>query len=178
MTVDAVFLETTETGSSYKVTCVRTIDGIPCSYTVSGSTTASAVALPWSYEDFFVRLNSEGIFEVAWAQPLAVTDTIMEETSLLTFDAIEDNFEKNLPILYEARADLYQEIDVSLNRAVLSLHRILEQNSEDTCLLVPAWTLYGTEVLTGGDTTMIRTGEACLIVNAVDGSLIDQTLGY
>lgn len=178
MTVDAVFLETTEAGSSYKVTCVRTIGGIPCSYTVSGSTTASAVALPWSYEDFFVRLNSEGIFEVMWTQPLAVTDTIMEETSLLTFDAIEDNFEKNLPILYEARADLYQEIDVSLNRAVLSLHRILEQNSEDTCLLVPAWTLYGTEVLTGGDTTMIRAGEACLIVNAVDGSLIDQTLGY
>ena len=49
-----------------------------------------------------------------------------------------------MSVKYEAQAEYGgSEYDFDINRVTLSLHRIIEQNSNESGLLVPCWNFYG-----------------------------------
>jgi hypothetical protein len=70
--------------------------------------------------------------------------------------------------------------DFEINRVTLSLHRIIEQNSNESGLLVPVWSFYG-KLVTDPDDPVFRSeilGVSFLTINAIDGSIIDLYKGY
>jgi hypothetical protein len=72
---------------------------------------------------------------------------------------------------------------MTINRAALGLQRIAEKDSSDTGLLVPAWCFYGDRIVTCTDASVNaynsdKGADPLIIINAIDGSVIDYQLGY
>ena len=168
---------------AYKVYCVRTVDGLPCSYVSGGSESVDGdmMAPYWHYEGLEFMVNGDGIFSIYWSTPIEVIETVSEDAQLKPFAEIQEIFEKMMGIKYEPQAEYGgNEYDFEINRVTLSLHRIVEQDSNETGLLVPAWNFYGKlTIASDGPTGQYEElGESFMTINAIDGSVIDTRKGY
>lgn len=164
---------------AYLIYCVRAVDGLPCSFVFGESMTGEAAAPYWRYETMYFLVNSEGIFNMWWTCPLEVVETVNGDAQIEPFSEIQQVFEKMMRVKYEAQAE-YNGYDFEINRVTLSLHRIIEQNSNESGLLVPAWNFYG-KLVTDPDDPLWRSetlGQSFLTINAIDGSIIDIYKGY
>ncbi len=165
---------------AYLIYCVRLVDGLPCSYVTGESQPESdAMASAWRYEQMYFLVNGEGIFNMVWTCPIEVIETVSEDARLKPFSEIRGIFESMMMVKYEAQAE-NSAYDFDINRVTLSLHRIVEENSNESGLLVPAWNFYGkwaTETDAPG-LSYEYLGQSFLTVNAIDGSIIDIYKGY
>ena len=66
------------------------------------------------------------------------------------------------------------KVSIKVTNVSLEYTRISEKDSFDTGLVVPVWNFGGTVTDEFGD---VKTG-AVLSINAIDGSVINQELGY
>ena len=193
MVVDSVYLRQIRNSSSaastsiyyqYDIYCVREVNGYRCSYVNQLSTPENDATAPhWMYETMTLSVNSNGIFGLMWFSPIEVIDTVIEDTQLLPFSEIQQTFEKMVHIQYAPRASKNHKLHFQIDRVTLSLHRIEEQNANRTGLLVPAWNFYGklTETFYDfeeGEQTEESIGESFMTINAIDGSVIDNSKGY
>ncbi len=195
MTVDSIYLQDDEQfgnyddivraaeNYAYKVYCVRTVDGVPCSYVAGASEPVDGdmMAPYWHYESMELLVNSGGIFSIYWSTPIEVIETVNEDAQLKPFSEIKQIFEKIVSIKYEPQAEYGgNEYNFEINRVSLSLHRIVEQDARETGLLVPAWNFYGklTIASDGPSGQYEELGESFLTINAIDGSVIDTSMGY
>ena len=197
MVVDSIYLQDDEQKGNYgeaarpaeryayAVYCVRTVNGVPCSYVTGGSKPdANDMMAPyWHYESLYFMINSEGIIMMEWLTPIKVIETVNEDAQLKPFSEIQEIFEKMMTIKYEPQAEFGgNKYDFGINRIALSLHRIVEKNSNESGLLVPAWNFYGKLTVTppgenpSGQVDYL--GESFLTINAIDGSIIDVSKGY
>jgi hypothetical protein len=142
-----------------------------------------AVGKEWSYEYMSVAVDDEGISNVSWQGPLAVTEVLTENTAIRPWNEIESVFEKMIVIknaIYQD-IDTYKAVTIDITHAVLSLQRIMERDSYATGLLVPVWNFFGTTtyVQTDGEPMELQCGYMPLIsINAIDGSVVDVSMGY
>ena len=129
-----------------------------------------------------LRFGDGPAYEFDWSSPMETDECLVEDSTLLPFSEIMGIAEKRLPLLldsYARREELGEEgLTVDIDRIDLGLWRIREKDSVETGLLVPAWCFYldmdiHTEDYDGG-----RRPEDLLIVNAVNGTLIDPWNGY
>lgn len=168
----------------YKITFERTQDGVrvfsPDTASFTGELDNSA---EWLYEQFDIVMNNNGIVYISWKAPLHVTETVVSDCSLLSFDEIESIFERMMQIQYEPMISLYQydSAQYQITDVRLSLLRIAKKDSISSGLLVPTWNFFGTGASTrSGETLPINDGNIDLLlsVNAVDGTLINPQQGY
>jgi len=109
---------------------------------------------------------------VYWVAPLTTESVITDHAALLPFSDVRGIFEKMLPVRYaNYAADL--EWDIEIEEVRLCLWRIFDRNSFTRGILVPAWCFYGR--INGDSGTEFQ---PILIVNAVDGTIIDPLFGY
>ena len=73
---------------------------------------------------------------------------------------------KRMILIDHANVPEGQVRTIKIERVELGLMRILEANSLDTGVVVPAWDFYD------------QSGETYLTINAIDGSIIDRRVGY
>ena len=111
----------------------------------------------------------------------------MDETDLLPFDKIRAIFEKMVTIVgnnvdFNSVFDASGGVEYHITEVRLGLVSISEHNS-DNILLVPAWDFLGYE--RGRISADVNWGtrstnklEPFLTINAIDGSIIDRSLGY
>lgn len=165
---------------AYKIYCVRTVDGNPCSYVVGGSKpdTKDMMSPFWVYENMHFMVNSQGIFEMEWHSPIEIKETVNTDAQLKSFSEIKEIFEKMMSVKYEFQASQYNGMDFEINRVTLSLHRVIEKDSNDSGLLVPAWNFYGKLIVGSGKEQFEKTGETFMTISAIDGSVIDVNKGY
>lgn len=121
----------------------------------------------WPTECVEFRVNDDGIIGFSYNTPIEITDTVVEKSSLKSFEEIKDIFE-TMVVVTNAKENM--ETVLNVNRVVLGYSRISEKDSFDTGLLVPVWEFQNI----GKDGTR----ETILTINAIDGSVIDRTLGY
>ena len=163
---------------TYLVRFLRCIDGVP----VEGYFGSSHVQIDgvdegseWSYETLTVAVDDGGIAAVNWTGPLKVEETVTDHAALLPFSEISAIFQKMLPIKY---TNINSEVTyvIRLDRVRLCLWRVLDKDSYTRGILAPVWCFYGWVNSDGYDLT--RTDQPLLILNAVDGSVIDPQQGY
>ncbi len=129
----------------------------------------------WPGENIEIRINDRGIVGFQYNAPLEITETVVEGTSLKTFDEVKGTFEQMLPMLL-AEEDF--EVTAKVDRVRLSYSRISEKDSFDTGLVVPVWSFEGeTQAYFNGYPMYDRKG-TLMAINAIDGSVIDADLGY
>lgn len=130
----------------------------------------------WSGEGVTVIVNDNGIVGFDLCTPLTVTDTVVDHASLKRFDEIKDIFEQ---MIITTNATSEEEfITIDIDKVVLRYTRISEADSFDTGLLVPTWEFIGTR--SKGMTYDTSSNEEIVVmsINAIDGSVINQELGY
>ncbi len=143
----------------------------------------------WNYETLEMLVNDEGVVSLTWMSPLNVTDTVVEKSALIPFSRAAEVFEQRMRDTYEpeVKENHIEDKTFNVTCVALELQRVAEQNSIEDGLLVPVWNFYGTTVtrFMESETDSIvesKDGfgfkELLLVVNAVDGSVIDTHRGY
>ena len=181
--------------NAYKIFYTKKVDGIPTFVNMNPARIDNGYSIPWNYEYICFTIDNNGIMDFSWNNPIEVIETVQQNASLKSFHEIIGVFETMVKVQYEAETDLWTggrgEMDVSIDAIQLCFVRIHEQNRDGaTGLLVPAWVFYGNNRVTGADGNVIYDldhGTAhswnaepypVLIINAIDGSLIDLESGY
>ncbi|MEA4870903.1 MAG: DUF6034 family protein [Christensenella sp.] len=175
----------------YGVEVCRVVDGVevrsPYSRTYVGGLDGG---YEWAYETFEVLLDDEGIIGLNWTSPLTVGSVEVERANLLPFASILTVAKNMLGVVNEPlETDLkeYQSVSIKIDHITLSLQRIPNADSIQDGLLVPVWNFYGQEhfILSdgqeenrGNDLAVSLRQEPYLSINAIDGSVINKTLGY
>ncbi len=124
----------------------------------------------WPKECIEVKVNDDGIVEFSYNAPLEVTETVVENSNIKTFEEIKKVFEKMVTVA-NAQQDI--ETNITVNEVKLRYERIAEKDNFDSGLLIPAWDFIGRKE-NGMDTSDC----SILTINAVDGSIINRELGY
>ena len=120
----------------------------------------------WAYENLYFYVNADGIDSMTYCNPYTIGEKMMIVTNA-------DN------LTYENSRVF------NIDRIVLGYARIYEPSTDaHTGLLVPVWDFFGSRKIdseydgeTYSDTTDWPTW-SFLTINAVDGSIIDRSLGY
>ena len=185
--IDAYTLDSGE-NCYYLIDFVRTVNGTQVAYLpMFQGLEHGDVALPWDYEHLRFLVDRDGIVYIIWESPTEVTKIESSDAAVLTYEQAIETFETMGRIVYEAKTEFYDipyYIDVEVSRIELDLVRIREQDAPGRYgLYVPAWVFYGKKagylkqpVPDGMIDNRMET--ALLIINAIDGSIIDPEKGY
>ena len=159
----------------YAVRFLRRVAGVPVESFFGMSQVKvddSGYGPEWQYEVLEVAVDDGGIQAVHWTGPLAIEEVVTDRAALLPFEDVCSIFEKMLPIVY-ANYGADRDWDIEISEVRLCLWRIFDKNSFTRGILVPAWCFYG--AVDGRPATNFQ---PLLIVNGVDGSVIDPLQGY
>lgn len=141
-----------------------------------------AYASSWPYEHAAAAVGGDGtLLGLEWsAPPHRVTGTVTENAKLLPFDEIRETVTRQLCLRYASYTEELQRGLVSdtlrIDGAALGLFRVREQDRMDAGLIMPVWFFTGR--FEGGSYAAYDTFHPLLIVNAIDGSVVDPWKGY
>jgi beta-lactamase regulating signal transducer with metallopeptidase domain len=133
---------------AYKLYYTRTLNGAPVSCHES-DTSGGEFNMPWFYESIEFLIADNGILEIKWDEPCAVSEMVTEDTDIIDFDTAVKAFEKAVQYTYgayvEGNKDAKRTISVSVDSIRLNLVRLRERNKPDekAGLYVPAYVFYG-----------------------------------
>ena len=175
-------------GSGYVIYYSRTINGTPLTYTIDAGGALEdmdSTMETWAYENLYFYVNTDGIDSVSYSNPYTIGETKTENLSLLPFSEIMNIYEKMMIVTNADNLSYENSRVFNIDRIVLGYTRIYEPSTDaHTGLLVPVWDFFGSRKIdseydgeTYSDTTDYPTW-SFLTINAVDGSIIDRSLGY
>ena len=139
---------------------------------------------PLDYEKIKIRINDEGILSFSWDAPYEKKDIEVQNARLLPFEDIRSIFEKMMLVKYEPIAKVEHPkgpLEISITTAGLCYVLMRQQNAAENTLLVPVWSFYGYRNRDWLEENGINYGlyeQPILIINAIDGSIFDGSLGY
>ena len=192
-------------GIGYGVHFVRVADGIPITYTYEdgGSFTGEdgekwlqamergedyvPEAVYWPYEEMMLVYNHDGFRTFEWKNPYTVEDMSEEYVFLLPFSDISNIFEE---MLIKKQADSFNNegdtVDIQVDTVVLSYMRVRDKDSLEGTL-IPVWDFFGTKTFknAAGEVDLVvnrvydgALPESLMTINAMDGTIVDRSLGY
>lgn len=142
-------------------------------------------SMPQQYETMEFLFNKDGLSNFNWMEPMTVDSVIAENLKMISYkEAIKifkDKVFKNSAMLSEAGMDGQTEdenaennkVTCTVNQIKLGLMRVKNKDSKGEYTLIPVWDFYGTY-----DGSSYDTNNSYLTVNAMDGSIIDRSIGY
>jgi hypothetical protein len=142
---------------------------------------------PWAYEDMTFAIDDSGVAYFDWESPYNVTGTVTDNSNILSFQDATNIFNTMALVVnaWDGLADgspNLKSVDIKIDHIQFGLTRVTEQNKRDSGLLVPCWDFFGTmtynSVVNGKAQTMDDGPIPILTINAIDGSIINRSLGY
>lgn len=129
----------------------------------------------WQYEQIHMLVDDDGVLSLSYTGPSEVTEILKDqEMELLSFSKIADIFEQNINRIDQPNATMTK--DYYITDIVLGLMSVPEKDYE-TSLLTPVWDFMGYAKMGDFEVGLNRC-EPFLTINAIDGSVIDRSLGY
>lgn len=167
----------------YELSCSRQVDG--ANLTIGGEGVGGDGLSPyWAYERVRIWISGNGIFYFNWSSPYEVRDVEVENATLMSFEDIESIAYGMIKIVYAPIAKQEQMTTVNVTKVALQLQRIKNSEDNSEALLTPVWCFYGARQVeeTVKNEGMMSDWEMgympMLIVNAINGSIIDLEKGY
>lgn len=168
----------------YMLDCSRQVNGT--NLTTAGEGVGGDGLSPyWSYEKMNIVVSSEGIIYFRWYSPYEVKETTVESATLKPFEDIESIFYTMMKTIYAPAAKQENGTTINVSYVSLQLQRIKLKDDNSEGLLTPVWCFYGVRTVDEAikNPGMVSDWAAMgytplLIVNAVDGSVIDLEKGY
>lgn len=168
------------TGATYRVYCVRQVDGVNVTSDTLSSYLDDSYGKQWYYETFTADVCKDGIYSISWVSPHEVTETITQDTEILPFGEVEKIINQMFRANHDPGPESTALFEYEVDQIVLSLRRIAEPGGVESGLLIPVWDVYGEAWITyPGEPKMPGNGDVSLLtINAIDGSIIDLDKGY
>lgn len=174
---------------SYEIRCTSMVNQAPSVFfkmaTQLSDDAYSNIWGQWGYEQISIWVDDTGIYRFDWVSPYKIGKTLVENAQLLSPDIIKDNFDK---MIINNNAFIVDEMDlrsltIEISQVFLGLQRIAEQDSVDSGLLVPIWSFFGTLRYELSDGTIetydsLVQANPLLVINAIDGTMVDPIKGY
>ena len=138
----------------------------------------------WDYEYIQLFVDDAGVLYMSYNQPHEVTEIVTESAEILSLEEAVASFEQMIGYQYAAyetgQRELCDDAYLCIDEIRLGLTRIAEKNAQEQGYLVPSWTFFGHYKLIDfwPDGEGHHGTEAILIVNALDGSIIDPDRGF
>jgi len=147
---------------------------------------------PQEYIEMIIR--DSGVNYLYWEMPSKQTRILNKNVELKPFDEIIERFKNQ--VLYESSPSLNADDAVIkrtlvIDRVELGMMQVRKKDSITTLMMVPTWTFFGKTILKysepqpGGyplnennEYTSEVPGYSYMIINAIDGSIINPVLGY
>ena len=169
----------------YAFRYTRHLNGIPVNNTYSGESMATG---EYGYLSGLgvvsVIVNDEGVCSFTYDNPYDVGETVQQDVELLSFEEIWEIFSQVALLSIQ-----HLEIDENLQKNEMNVHEIrfgymTVLMADGTYQYTPVWDFYATRHLagTGGythaDEQRVMYDRSELTINAINGTVIDRTLGY
>ncbi|MBR6040342.1 MAG: membrane lipoprotein lipid attachment site-containing protein [Clostridia bacterium] len=168
-------------GYGYQITYTRLVNGVPvCAKNGLGGKLfwyEEKMAPQWIYETMVAFFDDSEDVAFDWGAPIETLEVIEPNCRLLPFSEIQSEMENKLPMLLEKSINRYEHCEARVQRIELGLWRIREKNNIDAGLLVPVYCFYLDLTYRDSDGDDSRDTDI-LIINAVDGTVIDPYNGY
>ncbi len=154
----------------------RTVNGIPvtCTEFTNGiifDDNGETYDRVWGPEIIEIAVGNNGVLWFDWNNPGTIGQTLNTNVQLKDFQEIKDIFKKQL--FYEKAWSIPSEkSELSIKRVVLGLMRVKMEGGQ--YVYMPVWDFIGD----WEDSGIMQTNMSFLTLNAVDGSVIDRSLGY
>ena len=133
----------------------------------------------WSGENIRVYVNDDGIVGFDYDTPLELTETVVEDSSIKSFDDIKQTFESMVVANYANDGEDGLYTNITIDKVVLRYTRVSEQDSFSTGLMVPVWDFIGSASNEGESSKYEAVKDSVVLtINAIDGTIIDRTVGY
>ena len=138
----------------------------------------------WGYEYIKIFVDDAGVFAMEFSHPHEVTEIVTDSAEILSLEEAVASFERMIGYQYAAyetgQRELCDDAYLCIDEIRLGLTRIAEKNAQQQGYLVPSWTFFGHYKLSDfwPDGEGHHGTEAILIVNALDGSIIDPDRGF
>lgn len=188
----------------YKIYYTRSVNEVPTTYRestydvfVNGGSVSSEDELynayyPQEYIEMVIR--DSGVNYMFWQMPSTITKVVNESVELLPFDEIMERFKSQ--VLYNAIPGLDEDSamikkKLVITRIQLGMMQVRKKDSGSALLMIPTWTFFGKTIQTydgpqpGGydlnennEYIEETPGYSYLVLNAIDGSVINPYLGY
>ena len=183
----------------YQIQFTRSVAGVPATYREEhydgiGADGRERYAPAYPQESIEMDIRDSGVTYMYWSTPSELGRTLNENVTLMPFEQVVERFCDQ--ILYSAtpaveETDSVIKKTLYIDRIELGMVRALQRGSVEEWVMVPAWTFFGRTVLQyagpepGGyplnennEYVSEMPGYSYLILNAVDGSVIDLAKGY
>lgn len=185
---------------AYVVYFTRAVAGVPTIFYSDDSydgillENEKLYAPPIQQEYVEMIIRDSGVNDMFWSIPTKQTKVLNENVELLSFDKIMAQFQaqafyRSAPML-EIETDVIHK-ELVIDRIDLGMVQVRKKNYPDTMLMIPAWTFFGyihvtyaephTEFITGVSSeqeTIRHPGYVYMMINAIDGSILNPVRGY
>ncbi len=161
----------------------------------SGDSNIEAQYAPYCPQEYIeMIIRDSGVNYMYWKMPSRLTRMLNENVALKPFDEIIERFKSQ--VLYESAPSLNADDAVIkktlvIDRVELGMMQVRKKDSVSTLMMVPTWAFFGKTILQydgpqpGGyplnennEYTSEDSGYSYLVINAIDGSIINPALGY
>ena len=168
----------------------RAFDGVPVTYELSPGGALEdmdSTLEPWSYERCSVIVGDDGIQEFELCNPYDIGEIQTENVKLMDFDSIIKIYEQMMEVSNADIVNYEAKRTYHIRNIKFGYARIYDPASDnDSGLLVPVWDFFGgfdAEPLEGDSGSSHRdfgeqSSQSFMTINAIDGSVIDRSLGY
>ena len=154
----------------------------------------------WKDEKITIVVNEQGIAEFNWQSPSNVVEILNNDVEIMSFEeSIDIAMQQMSNSLWSHDGVINQTLII--NKITLDLTRVKIKGSNDEYMLIPVWKFYGENwvrytqeyldhpdapsedkrcINKDGELYRSNTAEGhpYLVLNAIDGTLIDSSLGY
>ena len=185
----------------------RAINGVPHTYTQNIIQWSQAQSQPWAYEYFDIWIDDDGIQAAILSScPSAAGQVLSENAPLLSFETIQEKARHSFSLgifahsrnsygaaqmIAENRATVHEN-NIIIDKVELGYMRVKQGTGADDYIMIPVWDFIGRESIRM-DVVNKKSGEShtaetempeytdrhsFLTINAIDGSIIDRSLGY
>ena len=140
-----------------------------------------AFTIDINFEHLTIIIDDSGVTSFDWDTPCQTSETIVGNANLLRFSQIDEIFQKMMVVKYEPYIEMYgcESMQIALRKVELA-YVLLREQSTANCMLVPCWVFAGSKSTdaeaNGADYAFFE--QPLLIVNAIDGSIVDVAKGY
>lgn len=191
MTVTNCSKEANGFGQEYfSISCRRSVSNITIADLPMGGTD-DEYRPRYGEESLYLSVTDDGVMECAYMYPLKIQRIVNKGVGIKTFDEIIDIYKKQSALTYDTIYDVTAEDNgekesvlksdsakVSIDSIDFKLMRIAEKDKSLTYLLAPVWTFSGEITYFTSDNEALMSNKTSIMINAVDGSIINAADCY
>jgi len=149
-------------------------------------------SMKWPAQYVQVLVDDSGIVEFWGFSPTKITATINENVAVESFDDIFERFKKNIFYSSIWSYNGLEEVNINIDKIVFGMIRVPVKDNPDAYYMIPAWQFVGSkeevrvslpddlpaEVKESSELynyDYSESGKTFLVLNALDGSIIDTS---